>query len=976
MNGRLSTPLPNVPYPLALKNKHFDQVNMQKDIERPQVSKATGKWKDFGKREWDPVGGNWKITPSNKKSPDIPERSDKISETTQSVLPQPRRADNEPAHKRSFGQINTDLDAAMSQSPKRRILDDKLAKDARASRHSASIGIQDDHVHERGRSRQPVTQTTRTIKREQNVQPDPVRQQSIARELSKDETRAFLYGSNAPNVGIEAATAALRQAREKKEISQKTGLAPTRRDSAHADHNAKIPASFKPRSPDKAASAELAPIRDGTTGFNNALGSSKVPFIEEEDSDDPLVSKKTVAKTNSVNNSLFVSTKDPVRSGVQKGSYSSPSIRRSPGDDRTGRSASLTQRSPIKVFRPTVKYSSPLGTKLDEPRSPPDLQKASQALSEATSEQQVSKAQSHTENLQKKQLGGYLHLKSKDQQTPVGESSQQSRISDNSAINKAEDEVSWKMAKAATAMQRVMQKPVVNNAAIAAQAKAGAQSAAVPKLTATGFTFERPDQSMPARAPSLTAAELDAITNTGPESLRSVVDSRENIRELIADASKKTETKQCGRDRSRSRAVSINPISKLGKILGEDADENLISEDDFILTNADQGWVARKIADQLRRRHGIKITPGKVRKRYDELRGTRKGIPLRENERDERSTSQAPSASNPGDTEREDESFELDGNDTEDEADYIARTGRGQSSLRSSRPPVGQSKLVMDQDEMSSASGQETKATMKPAPRPTTGGKSLSSWKAAYYDALTTQDSDEEGEGEDLAPATKPADRIFNVYTVFHRVTTTDDPNPEVTEPDRLEQTYYDLGQANTVAQKAAFGQDFHKNGSLSWDFGDDGHVTWSYIHGDMITTTWVEREERLLVPSDPQPDDSVNIIGRTVWAIKEEISQQDPFGEWQVVSTADVGSIYSSLSLANKAAATHLLEKHILTNPPKTNKLAILDQWKAEQRGKAKELTEWFEERKQEFEEICELGEGRIVKVAVVARDFLGARN
>lgn len=66
----------------------------------------------------------------------------------------------------------------------------------------------------------------------------------------------------------------------------------------------------------------------------------------------------------------------------------------------------------------------------------------------------------------------------------------------------------------------------------------------------------------------------------------------------------------------------------------------------------------------------------------------------------------------------------------------------------------------------------------------------------------------------------------------------------------------------------------------------------------------------------------------------------------------------------------------YVLANPPKINKLDILDHWKAEQAKKAKELRDWFDERQEEFEEVCELGEGRIVKVLVVARDFLGARN
>jgi len=902
MKGRLFTPLPNIPYAIAPKNKHFDQVNMQKDTERPQVSKASGKWKDFGKREWDPVGGNWKITPSSRKSPDIVEGSDKVSETSGSIPSQSRRANNEAAHKRSYGQINIDRDAAVSRSPKRR------------------------------------------------------------------------------NVGLEAETAALRQAREEAhQISQMSRLGLIREDSAHSGHNTKMSSASRPPSPDRAVSSKPAPTRDTTKGSGNVGGPRKIPFLEEYDGDDASPPGKTAGKVTSVNEPLFVSTSDLVGSDMQKGPDTPPRVRQSTGDNGAHRSSSLTQRSPIKVFRPTVKYSSPLGTRLDEPRSAPDLQKAAQALSQATSERQAPKAQSRTESLQKKQLGGFLHLGPKHQKPLDGGPSQQSRTSSTSAVDKAEDEESWKMAKAATAMQRVMQKPFVNNAAIAAQAKAGAQDAFVPKMTATGFTFEKPDPTKPMHAPSLSAAELDAITNTGPTSLRSLVDSTENIRDLIAAASKKSESKHRGRDESRSRLPSSGPptSSKVGTILGEDTSGKLISEDDFILRNADQGWVALRIATQLEKRHGVIMTPVDVRKRYDELRGTHKGILLRPRDRNR---SQARSASQPGGSERDDESFELDGNDMENEDDDNAHSVPSQMSLQPSRQPVGQSNLDPNKGETSSASGQQRKAMVKPttksASRPTTGGKTIASWKTEYHDALTTHDSDEEGEEEDPAPVTKPSDRIFNVYTVYHRTTATDDSNPEDTEPEILKQTYYDLGQANTVAQQAAFGEGFHVNGSLSWDFGANGLCKWSYIHDDNITTTWVEMEERLLAPSAPQPDESVNIIGRTVWGVKEEISEQDAFGEWQVVLATDVGAIHSSLLLANKAAADYLLEQHVLANPPKIKRLEVLDQWKAEQRRKAEETREWFDGRKDEFEEICELGEGRIVKVSVVARDFLGARN
>lgn len=866
MNRRPSTPLPDIPYAIAPKNKFFDQVNMQKDTERPQVSKATGKWKDFGKREWDPVGGNWKTTPSDKKSPDIPERSDRSSTASESVPAQSRQTDKELAQKRSFGQITTDRDANVPRPQKRRSPVDTAAKIDQASRASAAANSANDDVHERGRSREPQTQHGRTIKREQSLKSDSVRQQSTQRDLSKNQKRAFLYGSTAPNVGIEAATAALRQAREKKEISQKTGIGPIRRDSAVVSEKPSVD-------------------RGTSTASGNDRGSSKIPFIEDEDSEDALRPVKTAGKIKSVNESLFVSTSDPVESGVQEGHNTPPRLQSS-GNDAARRSGSLTQRSPIKIFRPTGKYSSPLGTKLDEPRSTPDLRKAAQALSEATSDQQTIKAQGGFENLQKKQLGGYLHLPPKYQKPLDGEPSQQGRTSSTSAVDKAEDELNRKMAKAATAMQRVMQKPLVNTSAIAAQAKAGAQSAVVPKLTATGFTFEKPGQARPMQTSTSSAVKPDSTTNKGPTSLRHLVDSRENIRELNSDASKKTGTKHRARDRSQSHVPSSGPptLSKLGNILGEDAKGNLTSEDEFILCNADQGWVARKIADQLGRRHGIKTTPSEVRRRYDELRGTRKGIPLRESERGRRSMSQAPSTSNTGDSERGDEGFELDGDDTEDEDADNIRSVPGQSSFQQPRE----------------------KATL----RPTTGGKSPSCWKFEYQDALTAHDSDEEGEEEDLRPVAQSKNRIYNVYIVYHRVTAADDPNPEDTEPDKLEQAYYDLSQANTVAQQAAFGGDFQKNGSLSWDLGEDGHCTWSHIHGDMITTTWVNREERLLVPADPQPDESVNIIGRTVWDVKEEVSQRKSSGEWQVVSTADVGAICSSLRLANKTAANHLLER------------------------------------------------------------------
>jgi len=261
---------------------------------------------------------------------------------------------------------------------------------------------------------------------------------------------------------------------------------------------------------------------------------------------------------------------------------------------------------------------------------------------------------------------------------------------------------------------------------------------------------------------------------------------------------------------------------------------------------------------------------------------------------------------------------------------------------------------------------------------------------AADYDALTTADSDaDEEDGTDResiakhTPRASHPNRTFYIYTVLHQIHATDDPDAEDIEPDAIGPTYYDLSQANAAAQQVAMGTTLDPHASLSWGIDANGIFIWTHknLRTNMTTTTWVEREERLLAPTDVQPDSSVNIISRTVWAVKDELSiaSSNPLtaeSEWHIASSSDIGPLYSSLQAANQAAATSLLENHVFASLPRTQNLNVLDAWKEERRRTVDEKREWFDEKGLPFEEVLELGEGKVVKVWVVEREFVGARN
>lgn len=52
-----------IPKPSATSHTQSSTSATKTSDSATGVSKATGKWKDFGKRDWDPVGGNWLIQP-------------------------------------------------------------------------------------------------------------------------------------------------------------------------------------------------------------------------------------------------------------------------------------------------------------------------------------------------------------------------------------------------------------------------------------------------------------------------------------------------------------------------------------------------------------------------------------------------------------------------------------------------------------------------------------------------------------------------------------------------------------------------------------------------------------------------------------------------------------------------------------------------------------------------------------------------
>ena len=1085
MSGRQSTPLPRLPYAIAPRNKYFDQVSMQNDNDRPQVSKATGHWADvFGRREWDPVEGVFKMADGSKvplaglnrgefnaMTSDRPTKrplarppahtspgpgeetgqdgSDRALNAFQSIRTPSLRAENVPSNKRSFGQISPGCNGITSHALKKRNLGDIPPKEdcARAMRPTG------------GSASVPNAQDQKD--RKQSLQSAFAPQQSGAQGLSTAQMRAALYGSAVPTVGSEARAAALRQSREKKEIGQKRqedanhdsadssphtamGPPPRRSSSITSDDTNKAAKISRPLSPDRGVSLRPTSVGIAVNGASSR-GGSLCPFAEDCDSDEdvrPSIETSTSMKLKTAGDSLFVPANEPSvnyqtstgrpvgpSSNAQKHSGKSsnthpprvpitpPKMRPSPGSDTARRSSSLTRLSP-KVFRPS-RYNAPLGTKIDEMNPATDLQKASQALSNITSEQQDPKARVHGDVNEKgkEKIGGNREMhqnlqkpfKSQVPRQGDMECPTEQRPEKKSGCVDRNIQDSVKVPQAVLATQR----PHSNTKNIAAQAESDAENESVPRATATGFGSVKtneakrpsekagPAQATPTReaeATTKTANRSKTKTDAGPTSLRDHVDKSNNTGIHLTNSNDKSEPKPQGRNRSRSRPPTTS-ANKLGTILGEDPVGKLISQDDFITLNGEQGWVARRIGQALLRRHGIKITASEVRDRFDELNGTTNGIPLRHHERDN-GTSRQRSSSQSRVSEKEDKSFELGLLGTDDEDESISQAGREAktlprrlSPLPPFKKPVRKSQSTSDQDDTSSTTSQEnktaTKPAKRPAPRPTTGGKTIPDWKVEYYDALTTGDSDEEEAGTDIEAATTTTlrtqhpNRTFYIYTVLHRIYTTDDPDPEDTDPEAIGITYYDLSQANTAAQQAAMGATMDARATLGWDIDANGMFTWTHVNfsSNTTTVTWVEREERLLAPSDAQPDDSVNVIGRTIWAVKDEVSvaaahEGTPSGAWQIASTSDVGPLYSSLCAANKAAATHLLERHVLATPPRTGNLNVLDAWKGDRRREIDENREWFDAQGSAFEEICELGEGRVVKVWVVQREFVGARN